>query len=69
MSKPEDEKPVAEPAETLTDEQLEQVAGGLLPAVHPQLNIANALQNNARAVVSSIGGAGLPNLDQKIQKT
>ena len=49
-------RPTPTPAEELTDDQLNTVAGGLLPAVRTQNNLANSMKVTQRAVVSSVGG-------------
>jgi hypothetical protein len=59
---PTDTAAVPEPAAALTDDELDSVSGGLLPAVQTQLNLTQALQGDQRSVVSSVGGIGVSNL-------
>ena len=49
-------QPTPKPAEELTDDQLNSVAGGALPSNFTQENLAKSLPVLKRAVVSSVGG-------------
>jgi len=66
MTEPKNTKPAPEPAETLSEEDLEKVAGGLALPADAHLNIQRALSTDQRAVLSTV--TTVPDVEVKLNK-